>query len=149
VDLLNHKLRLSVLTDYKGGYNLYNQSGQFYSQNFATWYSNNLKSTSLKDQARTVANSSAKNPSTVMGYLENGRYWKLREVAATITMPNAVVQPIRARDAQLVFSARNLHTWTKYTGVDPESNYSVNDVQTDFSTTSPRTYFLVRANLHY
>jgi hypothetical protein len=48
-----------------------------------------------------------------------------------------------------VFSARNLHTWTKYTGIDPESNYSTGDVQTDFSTTAPRTYFLVRANLHY
>jgi TonB-linked SusC/RagA family outer membrane protein len=149
VDLLNHKLRLTVLTDYKGGYSLYNQSGQFYSQNFATWYSNNLKSTSLFDQARTVANSSAKNPSTVIGYLENGQYWKLREVSAALALPLAVVQRLRARDLQLVFSARNLHTWTKYTGVDPESNYSTNDVQTDFSTTSPRTYFLVRANLHY
>ena len=149
IDLLNRKLRFTVLTDYKGGYNLYNQSGQFYSQNFATWYSNNLKSTSLKDQARTVANSSAKNPSTVMGFLENGQYWKLREVSATVAVPDRLVQQIRARDVQLVFSARNLHTWTKYTGIDPESNYSVNDVQTDFSTTAPRTYFLVRANLHY
>ena len=33
-------------------------------------------------------------------------------------------QRLRARDAQLVFSARNLHTWTKYTGIDPESNYA-------------------------
>ncbi len=64
-------------------------------------------------------------------------------------MPNSVASKLRARDAQLVFSARNLHTWTKYTGIDPESNYSTGDVQTDFSTTAPRTYFLVRANLHY
>jgi TonB-linked SusC/RagA family outer membrane protein len=149
VDLLNHRLRLTVLTDYKGGSSLYNQSGQFYSQQFATWYSRNLKTTSLSDQARTVANSGATNPSTVMGYLENGQFWKLREVSATITMPNAVVERMRARDAQLVLSARNLHTWTAYTGVDPESNYGTGDVQTDFSTIAPRTYFLVRANLHY
>jgi hypothetical protein len=84
-----------------------------------------------------------------MGYLENGQFWKLREVSATITMPNAVVERMRARDAQLVLSARNLHTWTAYTGVDPESNYGTGDVQTDFSTIAPRTYFLVRANLHY
>ena len=149
VDLLQHTLRVTVLTDFKGGYNLYNQSGQFYSQNFATWYSNNLKTTSLFDQARTVANSSAKNPGTVIGYLENGRYWKLREASLAWSVPATVTQRIRARDLQLVFSARNLHTWTKYTGVDPESNYATTDVQTDFSTTSPRTYFLLRANLHY
>ncbi|HKW09396.1 MAG TPA: SusC/RagA family TonB-linked outer membrane protein [Gemmatimonadaceae bacterium] len=148
-DLMNHRLRITVLTDYKGGYSLFNQSGQFYSQQFATWYSRNVKTTSLYDQARTVANSGAKNPSTVMGYLENGQYWKLREVSAALTLPNVASQRIRAHDAQLVFSARNLHTWTKYTGVDPESNYSTGDVQTDFSTTAPRTYFVVRANLHY
>jgi hypothetical protein len=149
IDLFSRKLRLTALADYKGGYILYNQSGQFYSQNFATWYSNNLKSTPLSDQARAVANSSAKNPSSVQGYLESGQFWKLREVSAALTLPNSVANKIRARDAQVVFSARNLHTWTKYTGIDPESNYSTGDTQTDFSTTAPRTYFLVRANLHY
>jgi TonB-linked SusC/RagA family outer membrane protein len=149
IDLFSRKLRLTILTDYKGGFVLFNSTGQFYASNFPTWYSENLKSTSLADQARTVANSSAKNPNTSAGYYENGAFWKLREVSAALTMPNAVASKLRARDAQLVFSARNLHTWTKYTGIDPESNYSTGDVQTDFSTTAPRTYFLVRANLHY
>jgi TonB-linked SusC/RagA family outer membrane protein len=149
IDLFSRKLRLTALADYKGGYILYNQSGQFYSQNFATWYSNNVKSTPLSDQARAVANSSAKNPSSIQGYLENGQFWKLREVSAALTLPTMFANKIRARDAQVVFSARNLHTWTKYTGIDPESNYSTGDTQTDFSTTAPRTYFLVRANLHY
>ncbi len=62
-DLFSRKLRITVLTDYKGGYSLYNQTGQFYASNFATWYSENLKSTPLWDQARTVATSSAVNPS--------------------------------------------------------------------------------------
>jgi TonB-linked SusC/RagA family outer membrane protein len=148
-DLFNHKLRLTALTDYKGGFLLSNSSAQFYSSNFATWYSENLKGTSLWDQARTVANSSAKNPSTSAGYFENGQFWKLREVSAALNLPNTIAEHIRARDAQLVFSARNLHTWTSYTGTDPESNYSTTDVQTDFSTTAPRTYFILRANLHY
>lgn len=148
-DLFNHKLRLTALTDYKGGFLLSNSSASFYSSNFATWYSENLKSTSLWDQARTVANSSAKNPSTSAGFFENGQFWKLREVSAALNLPNTIAEHIRARDAQLVFSARNLHTWTSYTGTDPESNYSTGDVQTDFSTTAPRTYFILRANLHY
>jgi hypothetical protein len=56
---------------------------------------------------------------------------------------------LRSRDASIVFSARNLHLWTNYTGVDPEANYGSGDVQTTFSTTAPRTYFSLRANLHY
>jgi TonB-linked SusC/RagA family outer membrane protein len=149
VDLFNRKVRITVLTDYKGGFNLSNGTGQFYAQNFATWYSENLKNTPLWDQARTVANSSAENPNTGVGYIENGQFWKLREVSAAITLPNSVASKIRARDAQLVFSARNLHTWTKYTGTDPEANETTADTQFDFSTIAPRTYFLVRANLHY
>ena len=150
IDLLNHKLRFTVLTDYKGGYVLYNQTGQFYAQNFSSWYSNSLKSTPLWDQARTVANSAAKNPTpSTYGYLENGQFWKLREVSAILTLPEYLTTRIRARDAQLVFSARNLHTWTSYTGPDPEENYGTGDTQTDFSTLAPPRYFIVRLNLHY
>ncbi|HEU4990221.1 MAG TPA: SusC/RagA family TonB-linked outer membrane protein [Gemmatimonadaceae bacterium] len=149
-DLFDRKLRITVLTDYKGGYVLYNNNFAFYAQNFASWYSNNVKTTPLWDQARAVAYSSAKNPTnSYYGYLENGQFWKLREVSAALTLPNVVASKIRAKDAQLVFSARNLHTWTPYTGIDPESNYSTGDVQTDFSTIAPPTYFILRLNLHY
>ncbi|MGH7618824.1 MAG: SusC/RagA family TonB-linked outer membrane protein [Gemmatimonadaceae bacterium] len=149
LDLFQRHLRLTALFDYKGGYNLNNSGGSFYATNFATWYSENLKDTPLWDQARNVAASSAKNPSTAIGYAENGSYWRLREVSAAWTLPKRVSDRIRSRDAQIVFSARNLHVWTKYTGVDPEANFGSGDVQTTFSTTAPRTYFSLRANLHY
>ena len=148
VDLFQRHLRLSVLADYKGGYNLNNASGSFYATNFATWYSENLKSTPLWDQARNVAASSAKNPATAIGYAENGAYWRLREVSAAWTLPKSVSDRMRSRDAQIVFSARNLHTWTKYTGVDPEANYGATDVRARLRR-PPRAYFNLRANLHY
>jgi TonB-linked SusC/RagA family outer membrane protein len=150
IELLNHKLRISALLDYKGGYSLYNQTGQFYAQNFSSWYSNSLPSTPLWDQARSVANSAAKNPTpSNYGFLENGQFWKLREVSAVLTLPQGLTSRIRARDAQLVLSARNLHTWTSYTGPDPEENYGTGDTQTDFSTLAPPQYFIMRLNLHY
>ena len=70
-------------------------------------------------------------------------------MSAIWTVPTIVSQRLRARDLQLVFSARNVHTWTAYTGVDPEANYGTGDTQNTFSTTAPRTYYVVRANLHY
>ena len=150
VDLFRRHLHLSALLDYKGGFVLNNGSGSFYETNFATFGAANLKSTPLYQQARAVAASSAKNPTTTdWGYRESGQEWRLREVSAVWTLPSAVSNRLRARDIQLAFSARNLHFWTPYTGVDPEANYSTNDTQNTFSTTAPRTYFVVRANLHY
>jgi TonB-linked SusC/RagA family outer membrane protein len=148
-DLFNRKLRITVLTDYKGGYSINNSTTSFYATNFPTWSSENLKSTSLFDQARNVAASSALRTSTSSGYIENGQFWKLREASAALTLPNTVARRIRARDAQLVFEARNLHTWTGYTGFDPEQNSNSGDVQNTFSTLAAPTIFSLRVNLHY
>jgi TonB-linked SusC/RagA family outer membrane protein len=148
-DLFNRKLRITVLTDYKGGFSINNSTSSFYATNFATWYSENVKSTPLWDQARNVAASSGKRPSTSAGYVENGQFWKLRELSAALTLPNTIANHLRAQDIQLVFTARNLHTWTSFTGFDPEENYGTGDTQNPFSTLAPPSTFAIRANLHY
>jgi len=86
---------------------------------------------------------------TNWGYYESAQFWRLREVSATWTIPNIAAQKLRAQNATLTFGARNLHVWTKYTGEDPESNYSSGDVQNTLLTTAPRRYFTLRLNLHY
>jgi TonB-linked SusC/RagA family outer membrane protein len=147
-DLFRRKLHLQALVDYKGGFILNNSTVSFYCQQFLTCYDETHLNAPLDKQARVVALRYEK-PNTGWGYLENGQFWKLREVSATLTLPDRAAHTIRARDASLSFQARNLHTWTAYTGTDPESNYSTGDVQTDFSTSAPRTYFILRLNLHY
>jgi TonB-linked SusC/RagA family outer membrane protein len=148
IDLFQHKLHLQALLDYKGGFILYNNTVSFYCQQFLTCYDETHTDVSLDKQARIVA-LRYKNPSSNQGFLENGQFWKLREVSATITLPQRLASSMRARDVSLLLAGRNLHTWTAYTGIDPESNYGTGDVQTDFSTTAPRTYFIARLNLHY
>ena len=147
-DLFRRKLHLQALLDYKGGFILNNSTVSFYCQQFLTCYDETHLDTPLDKQARVVALRYEK-PNTNWGFLENGQFWKLREVSATLTLPDRLARGIRARDVSLLFAARNLHTWTAYTGVDPESNYGTGDVQTDFSTTAPRRYFILRLNLHY
>jgi hypothetical protein len=83
------------------------------------------------------------------GYAENGQFWRFREVSATVTLPDRLQRLLRSSGTTFVFSARNLHHWSKYTGVDPESNYGSGDEQSDFNTASPPTYFIFRLNLHY
>jgi len=89
-----------------------------------------------------------------MGYYENGQFWRLREVSAVLNMPQSLANKFRARDANLTLGARNLHVWTKYDGVDPESSFTSGQVGTadtpqDFLTQPPKTYFTLRLNLHY
>ncbi len=151
IDLFGRRIHLQALLDYRGGATLYNQSTSFYCQQTSTCADVTLPGTSLAAQARLVAlrYATAPNPTTAAGYLENGQFWRLRELSATVMLPTKFAQSIRAHDASILFAGRNLHVWTKYTGVDPESNYSTGDVQTDFSTTAPRTYYIARVNLHY
>jgi len=77
-------------------------------------------------------------------YTEDGSYVKLREISLTYDLPAAFAQSLRAGSASLTLSGRNLHTWTKYTGYDPEMNlFGQLTVErgNDFGTYPiPRTY---------
>ncbi|HEX2093789.1 MAG TPA: SusC/RagA family TonB-linked outer membrane protein [Longimicrobiaceae bacterium] len=59
-------------------------------------------------------------------YIEDGSFVKLRELSLAYRLPEAALRriPGRVRDARISLSGRNLHTWTDYTGLDPEvSNF--------------------------
>ncbi|HEX5437368.1 MAG TPA: SusC/RagA family TonB-linked outer membrane protein [Gemmatimonadaceae bacterium] len=150
VGLLHNKLRLTALLDYKGGFKLFNNDGDFFCLQSNQCYDETHKNASLFAQARLVADRYGSDGlKTDYGYYEDGSFWRLREVAATFTLPERWARVIHASDASLNFSARNLHVWTNFTGTDPESNYGDDDVQTNFATTAPPSYFLFRLNLHY
>jgi hypothetical protein len=159
-DLFRRKVRFNMLFDYKGGYSLLNNSSAFICQQSPkACQEDQDASVPLWRQARAVATNygtvvNGTRYTSSFGYYENGQFWRLRELSATIQMPTRFATRIRARDANLTLGARNLHVWTKYTGVDPESNYTSNatgtaDVATDFITQPPKTYFTARLNLHY
>jgi TonB-linked SusC/RagA family outer membrane protein len=59
-------------------------------------------------------------------YIEDASFVKLREVALGYELPRTWFSALggRARAVRLELSGRNLYTWTKYTGADPEvSNF--------------------------
>lgn len=80
-------------------------------------------------------------------FIEDGSFVKLREVALTFRFDQPWVR--RATGAEtmsLRLAGRNLHTWTDYTGLDPEINlFGASTVSrgVDFATTPvPRTFSL-------
>ncbi len=48
---------------------------------------------------------------------------KLRELSVAYQLPRGIAKWFRAADGNVSFSARNLHTWTGYSGLDPESYF--------------------------
>ena len=56
-------------------------------------------------------------------FVEDGSFVKWREVSVVYTLDNAFVRDrLGFSSALLRIAGRNLHTWTKYKGLDPETN---------------------------
>ena len=51
----------------------------------------------------------------------NAAFAKLREVSATVTLPGTWARKFGARSGTISIAARNLHTWTSFTSLDPET----------------------------
>jgi TonB-dependent SusC/RagA subfamily outer membrane receptor len=147
---LHHWLRIATQFDYKGGYNLYNSTQQFRCAeilNCAEDY--NYQHASLANQA---ADAAFINAGTNAGFMQNAQFWKWREVSVTAFLPHTWADFIHARGANVTFAARNLRTWTKYQGLDPEvqeNGQGDNFTSADFLTQPPVRYYSVRFNLTY
>jgi TonB-linked SusC/RagA family outer membrane protein len=108
-------LRFSSLVDWrKGGLGVNLTNDYFVSSNL-------LADTAKRNQLNTAF---AKGTDV---YLENTGFVKLREVTLGYELPAALSSRLfngHAEGARIELSGRNLKTWTKYTGLDPEvSNF--------------------------
>ena len=57
------------------------------------------------------------------GYTNDASYVKLRELSVAYTLPDHLNRMARVSRATVGIAGRNLHTWTKYPGLDPESSF--------------------------
>ena len=148
-DFLDRTLRIATLFDYKGGYKGDNDTQRIRCQNRVNCREEADPTASLEHQARVVA--LRDNPArTQAGFIEDGSFVRWRELSVTYSAPDRMATRVfRAQSASLTFAARNLHVWTKYSGVDPEASYGSGNVPNDFQTAPPPTYFTLRLNLGF
>ena len=127
-------LRLYSLLDYKGGMKQYNLTEDFRCQ-----FGNNAASNVIGSDLKAQAACAARLLGDVAGYIEDGSFLKLREVSATYQLPRSLVSRISASGVAFTLAGRELHTWSKYTGLDPEviQNGGANFTQRDFLTQPP------------
>jgi TonB-linked SusC/RagA family outer membrane protein len=150
-DLFKRRLRLSALTDYRGGNVYYNNTERIrcVSRGNCNGWMN--PKASFEEQAMVIANK-VEPSQTLDGYLQPGAFIKLREVSAQYTLPASLAAGMRARTANITASVRNIAKWTKYRGVDPENDYQASDgseIGSDFQTFGAATYFLLRVTLGF
>jgi len=55
-------------------------------------------------------------------FIEDGSYVRLREIALSYNLKHKFVSYLGLSDIDIRLSGRNLHLWTDYSGIDPETN---------------------------
>jgi TonB-linked SusC/RagA family outer membrane protein len=153
--LKGRRLRFNTLLDYKGGYTIQNREQLFLAGNADAYYGLSDVNASLFDRARSVAarggvDSLGRATVTNVGFFENGQFWRLREVSASYDLGERLTSRLlRASGGSLNVAVRNLKTFTKFTGTDPEANFSQADITDNLLTLAPPTYVTFRLNLRY
>jgi TonB-linked SusC/RagA family outer membrane protein len=154
---LFRNISISTLFEHRGGNKQLNYTEYFRCQtaNANPFYSQcaglaNPKA-SLEAQAAAIGATTAALGSTAYGYVEDASFTKWRELSVRFGLPESMARSIRGiRGATVSLSGRNLKTWTKYTGLDPEINESgggANFTQGEFNTQPPVRTFTLRFDL--
>jgi hypothetical protein len=75
------------------------------------------------DRYNPIAVATAQNGGQLQDYfIRSANFAKLREVALTYDAPSRAVSYLGAKSVAVTVSARNLHIWSHYTGLDPETS---------------------------
>jgi TonB-linked SusC/RagA family outer membrane protein len=148
VDLMQRRLRLSAMMDYKADFKIYNNSERIRCASRNNCAGLLSRDASHFEQARTVA---VREVGTVAGFFEDGDFLRLREAALTFTAPESLATRfLGSRSITATLAARNLGMlWTKYTGVDPEAYGTTVDQPSSFQAFGPQTFYSFRLSFGF
>ncbi len=149
---LGKSVRITATLDHRGGQKLFNLTHYFRGGSFGNAQEIAVPTAAnLADQAAAVGSRLAAPFTTFAGYIEDASFTKLREVALTLTLPQDIAARAGAASVNLTLAGRNLHTWTNYSGLDPELN-SLNQANfntSDFLTAPQVRYFTARLSFAF
>lgn len=103
-------------------------------------------------QATSDAVKATENKRVSSRFIEDGSYLRIKNVTLGYNFDKALANKIRLSSLRVYVSAQNLFTFTDYTGLDPEVNYSGNGTQvigTDFFTFPQARAFTFGVNLKF
>jgi hypothetical protein len=140
-------LTISTLFERRGGNKQLNYTEYFRcrTQNSNPYYGQckalSDPNASLQSQAAYIASQFAPFGASPYGYIEDASFTKWRELTVRIDAPESFANRLHGLNGlSFSVSGRNLHTWTNYTGLDPEINETgggANFTQGEFNTQPP------------
>ena len=150
------RIRLFSLVDFKGGNLQFDNNHRVRCQAFRICLAN-LSPTDAELQQY----GQKRTPATVMAQYNSNNtlrdifhqpagYAKLREISASYIIPEQYSRRAGFSSATLTLSGRNLKTWTNWTGVDPESFFSVEPyARTEQAQTPPLQSFVMSLSVNF
>ena len=150
--MLQRKLRLQTLLDYRGGNKWYNDTERLRCQR-PNCQGRNFPGAPLQLQAANIAR--LEHPlNTLDGYFQDGAFIRLRELSLQYTLSPALAgRVLRGRSASLSVAGRNLALFTNYLGTDPETAFNATNsaslLPADFQTLAPPSFFVFRINVGF
>jgi hypothetical protein len=113
------RFRLNGMLDFKSGYKKSDNNLRIRCQIFNTC----LERVAPENTDPKALAGMQTNGTIVDWVLNDARFAKLREVALTYDLPESQVTRFGARSSSISIAGRNLHTWSPYSGLDPESMF--------------------------
>lgn len=141
-------VRVSTLFDHRGGHKLLNYSRAWretFEENDARSYE-----ATPEEQAGQVALLESERR-TYAAYIEDASFVKWRELALTVSVPQNLTRRVGADGMSVTLAGRNLATWTGYSGIDPEVNFSgqSNFTTADFATLPANRQLTIRIDANF
>lgn len=62
-------------------------------------------------------------------YVEDGSYLRIQNISLGYRLPSKLISKAKISTARVYFSIQNLHTFTKYSGYDPEVGVFNNNIR--------------------
>ena len=143
---LRRRVRIAGLLEYRGGNSLLNGTEQVRCLQGSCRAASD-PSTPLVDQMPLAAMWAG----TDAGWVQSARFLKLRELSVALVAPPGWAAHLGAADMTLTVAGRNLVTWTRYKGLDPEVNAHGSEglvVEDLFTQPLPR-YWTARLDLTF
>ncbi|HMC57087.1 MAG TPA: SusC/RagA family TonB-linked outer membrane protein [Gemmatimonadaceae bacterium] len=142
-------IRLFALTDFRRGYKIWNQNEYIRCIGLtgAPLCEQNYYPTRF-DPVRLAGYMAAAGAANLSESIQDASFVKLREVSTTYFLPQRFIPG--ATRGSITLAGQNLHTWTKYRGIDPESvtpsaNFGTGAIEQ--AVTPPLTRFVATLNL--
>ncbi len=116
-------LELSFLLNFVLGNRIYNNDRTNVEN--PTYYFDNMARVLLQEWQRpgditTIPNPDQEMQTSTTRFLEDGSFWRLRNVMLSYNLPSALVSKAKLSGVRVFVQAQNAFTWTKFLGFDPE-----------------------------